>query len=510
MASKAILPTIRKARSGDAESQFLLGRLYLDGGDGLPAHEATAYHWLSRAAVQGFAAAQQLIGARISPAAAGGDAAIVRWYELAASAGCVPAQAKLGRLLLERAARHQDGEALDRATALLRGAAIHGDADARYDLGIHLLTRSPDESALADARRFLEEAYEQGKRNAARVLADHYWHHRDVEAAKTWYGHCADLRDAESCFRMGMLNCMLGLPGADLLERAASEGHVSACEELGIRYAMGRAGGAGVRRLKSARRWLERAANLGSAKACFILAALYRHPTSSVRDREKARALLWKAASAGHIDAALETGLRIVRDLAAGRTSGGADVHGEEADVAAARFLSLAASAGYSAAGEALQQLAATPADSIDLDEGEWRKVLDAVGGKDTDLALRLSLGRSLRLATKELLLVDASSADRGDCFVIDLRALRLHRGRRVVLIEREDQRAIIDACKERLATRAKPADWRAEYRARYRRLRRLCRLAGVGAKLFPRSESYLRLRGFPRKEVSGRARAEA
>lgn len=50
MASRFILAVMTRARSGDAESLYLLGRVYLEGGEGLAANTRTADLWLCRAA----------------------------------------------------------------------------------------------------------------------------------------------------------------------------------------------------------------------------------------------------------------------------------------------------------------------------------------------------------------------------------------------------------------------------------------------------------------------------
>ncbi len=491
MASRAVLPIIRLARSGDAHSQFQLGRLYLEGGHGLGANAATAYLWLARAAAQGCEDAWRLIGERIPAEAAGSDRQVIRWYELAAEQGCVPAQVKLGKLLLARAQADGAENTMERALALLRSAAWAGDAEARFELGRCLLQAKRNGIGDLSACRLLEHAYAQGRREAARLLADHYWETRNLDLAHLWYGRCVDLSEPETCFRMGLLSSMLGLPGAHLLERAAGAGHLPACEELGFRYAVGgAAGGEGTRRLKRAVRWLERATALGSAKACFILAMLYRHPTSSLRDRKKARLWLFEAARAGHGEAALRAAQTILKDLAAGRAPSPAEIGPDDPDVVAVRFLVEARRQGYAQAASLLDDILGKARGPRGTDEEGWRRLMAVVARKDERLAVRLRLGGALGLTTRELLLIDPCRADRGDCFVVDFRALRLQPRRRIILVETPGQRAAIDEAQHLLGEGdGSPANWAREYRARYRRLRRLCRRAGLTQVLFPRGE---------------------
>lgn len=492
MASRAVLPIIRLARSGDAHSQFQLGCLYLEGGHGLGANAATAYLWLARAAAQGYEDAWRLIGERIPAEAAGNDRQLIRWYELAAAQGCVPAQSKLGRLLLARA--QADGAAsntLERARTLLRSAAWQGDADACLELGRHLLQAGQDGVGDLSACRLLERAYDQGRREAARLLADHFWQTRELDLAHLWYGRCMDLSEPEICYRVGMLSSMLGLPGAHLLERAADAGHLPACEELGFRYAVGGPAGAdGTRRLKRALRWLERAAALGSAKACFILAMLHRHPTSSLRDRKKARLWLFEAARAGHGEAALRAAQTILKDLAAGRTPSQAEIGSDDPDVVAVRFLVEARRQGDAQAATLLDDILRNAQAPGGIDGGQWDALMAVVARRDERLAVRLRLGRALGLTTRELLLIDPLQADRGDCFLVDFRALRLQPRRRIILVETPGQRTAIDEAKHLLGGHDEPpANWAREYRARYRKLRRLCRQAGLTKVFFPRGE---------------------
>ncbi len=280
MARKTVLPLIRKARAGDAASQLKLGRLYLKGGHGLAANIHSALLWLGKAADQGHAEAWQLIGTHISPEHAGSTPDLIRWYEMAANDGSAPAQTKLAKFLLSRTSSGTSATAL----GLLRSAAAKGDAVALTELGVQYLAeqaKNGDSDAAGEAVDLLERAYAAGEIIAARHLADHFWQSGNPDLARLWYSRCVDLQDVELCYRFGLLSALLGVPGKDYLYRAAEAGHPLACEELGLRYALGcrnePGGGLGSRSFKKAVRWLERAASLGSAKACFFLALLYDH-----------------------------------------------------------------------------------------------------------------------------------------------------------------------------------------------------------------------------------------
>lgn len=66
MANREEMTLLRGARAGDAACQLALGKLYLQGGAGLPRSLPTALHWLCRAADQGMTDAADLL-ARLHP-----------------------------------------------------------------------------------------------------------------------------------------------------------------------------------------------------------------------------------------------------------------------------------------------------------------------------------------------------------------------------------------------------------------------------------------------------------
>ncbi|GGY93648.1 SEL1-like repeat protein [Pseudoduganella plicata] len=102
MANREELIILRGARTGDPACQFALGKLYLQGGTGLPRSLPTALHWLCRAADQGVAEAWLLVGRDVPHACAAPhrDSALAA-YGRAADAGVVQAALTFARLLLQ-------------------------------------------------------------------------------------------------------------------------------------------------------------------------------------------------------------------------------------------------------------------------------------------------------------------------------------------------------------------------------------------------------------------------
>lgn len=510
MASNAILPIIRRAQRGDADSQFRLGCVYLDGGEGLAANERTAYMWLNRAASQGIEQAWLTIGERLSPNAADGDPQLARWYELAAATGSLRAKRMLAQTLVDGT----DGDAgPDRRTAaliLLRDAAAYGDPEACRDLGRFLLAAPADPSDPNVALSLLEQAFDLGLDDAAPDLADYYWTQRALELARRWYERCPEPRNAEQCYRLGVLNVLFGLPGNSLLERAAGIGHAAASEELGIRLATGSA--EHRRDLKKAARWLEPAATDGSARAAYLLATIYRHRASGAFDDRRARRWLFRAARLGHGEACLRAGKAILRGINAGSPAQDDGTNGA-ADVAATEFLVVAARHGLDPARRELERLIRPIAPSFLSHPDAWSAFIRAAAKKDPEMGARVKLGHALGLNARELLAIEPRPCDLGEYFVVSIVGRRPLR-RRIVMIETASQRQSIDeaqALLRELTARLHDAGLTDDFRSRYLKLRHLSRQFDhpiIDAALFPRapktgSDRTLKARPHPQSRLS-------
>ncbi len=489
MASRSVLPLIRRARAGDAASQFELGKLYLDGGQGLGANQHSALLWLDKAAQQGNTAAWRLIGERVSPAVADNgqnSRNLIRWYELAANEGCASAQTKLAQLLLSGRHASAPPNPGGWAIQLLRRAAAKGHATAWLELGACLLRNQTDaDPDTGEAVKCLEQAYAAGKSAAASHLGEHYWRTGNPELAYLWYSRCADLRNVELCYRFGMLSALLGKPGGHFLERAAAGGHALACEELGFEYALGSRHDSGAalssRNFKQSVRWLERAASLGSAKACFFLALLLEHRNCSFRSRDKAQEWLLEAARRGHAEAQYRAGLRLLRAPTYTHRAGVQETGSDEADVAAIRFLAAAARQGYAPAARALDDSTCRAPQLDAMQAAQWAQAVASMTPLSVAVAMRIELACVFGLRVCEMIMIDPVSAHRGDCFVIDLRDTGVKLRRRIVLIEDPAQRETADKASSLFRGTAPVAgDLHGSYAARYQQLMRRCLRAGV------------------------------
>lgn len=491
MASKTILTVIRRAQHGDTDSQYRLGCVYLDGGEGLARNERTAYMWLSRAADQGCEPAWRVIGERISPHVAPGDPQLTRWYSLAAAAGSLIAKRKLAQTMLAGDAASNGDRQRERARLLLEDAAGAGDAEACGALGRLLLASPSARADVTTACRLLERAWQRGYREAARELADHYWNERHAALARMWYERCPDEDDPELCYRLGVLNVFIGLPSNKLLERAAEAGHLAACEELGFRLATGSR--EHRRDLKKATRWLEPAASQGSPRAAYLLATICRHPGSGAHDSRRARRWLFRAARNGHGEACLHAGKALVRQIDSGRGLPVDELGSDKPELTAAKYLLTAARQGFGEANDLLTRLIRAIPSEFQRCTDHWGTFIGAVQRKDVEIGARLKLGFALGLSARELLAIDPTDCDHGDYFIVSIPGRRALR-RRIVLVTSQNQRRLIDEAKAMLEQLANGRDDEPEaedFRSRYLKLRHLSRQVGhplIDAALFPRS----------------------
>lgn len=138
-----------KADSGDAQSQFKLGQLYLKGQEGVSKDYAKALYWYRLAAKQGNANAQNGLGSIYSTLDYDAlfplekrkiiwmpklnYAKALHWYRLAAKQGNAEAQNNLGNLYDNGQGVPQD---YTKAAHWYRLAANQGNVWAQYNLGV--------------------------------------------------------------------------------------------------------------------------------------------------------------------------------------------------------------------------------------------------------------------------------------------------------------------------------------------------------------------------------------
>lgn len=162
----------RAAAEGSAEAQFLLGRLHEQGAAGRDRDPVRAAALYRAAAEQGYALAQFSLGLlyQHGRGVVADAAEAARWFEAAAKQGMPAAQFNLGYLMDRGIGVPQDREA---AAGWYRAAARQGLARAMVNLGLLLAEEGiADRDALVDAWVWLSLAAARGEPGAKRIADD--------------------------------------------------------------------------------------------------------------------------------------------------------------------------------------------------------------------------------------------------------------------------------------------------------------------------------------------------
>ncbi|UVW28985.1 hypothetical protein [Massilia sp. H6] len=518
MANREELAIIRNARAGQAAAQLELGKLYLFGSAGLPQSLPTALHWLERAARQDCRQAWQLIGNHIPlELAQPGAQALAPWYERAYDDGSVYAGLVFAQLVLSRPVPGAPDSA--KALRALEDAARAGFPEAQQLLARQhakpvpvvaevrgLAAAQPPtrdgRQRAADADRpeaqhaMLEQAWTSGQRAdflaralpLARAL---------VQAAAAQDGlqrlapgdiallsRVARLLDGSKCSSEfsgepggvpGGERALAPAPGEPLcfFELAAAEHDRHAQLALGLRCArmdldgrrIANDSGGGAANFKKAIRWLTLAGEQGLAQAWYALSRIYIKPEFSQRNVGDAQRYLERAADMGYRDAQLECGHHAWR----------ARRENESNDVRAAYWLQKAAAQGCAEAAALLRKIAPRLSAPAYVDTGLLLARHPHLARAHPLLAARLELATQFRLSRAEALLLDVVAADHGHCLVIDIRASYGRSKRRLVLVETQAERELLDRITRLFGgIDAGPSGPEGNYRQRLYRLRTL------------------------------------
>jgi TPR repeat protein len=175
VAQDTIADVQAKAEAGDKVAQFLLGRAYYSGSDGLPRDEITAMPWFRKAADQGQVNAQTYLGYMYEEGRGvkKDEAQAVEWYRKAAEQGERNAQRNLGMMYADGRGglTKSDTEAVN----WYRKAAEQGDPSAQNSLG-QMYQRGGGSlkqdvgEALAWYRKSADQGYANAQNNAAILM----------------------------------------------------------------------------------------------------------------------------------------------------------------------------------------------------------------------------------------------------------------------------------------------------------------------------------------------------
>ena len=278
------------ALAGDEEAQDAMGHWYLYGQSGFPKDQNEAFKWYRRAAAQGNAYAQKMVGHMYA------DGIVISqdisqafsWYKKAAYQGDPEAQRHLGDLYFPRAF----GETvitpdLTQAFSWYSKAAAQGDSIALNQLG------QMYENGLGVAKNSTQaiilytKAAEQGNAEDQAIAEFHLgWMYdnghgvkQDYVLAASWYRKLAGRGNAEAQYRLGTMYDFGHGVERDYTEamnwyrKAAAQDHADANNKLGMMYEQGHGFS---KNPEEAERWYKKAIAGGSDDAVTNLYNLKR------------------------------------------------------------------------------------------------------------------------------------------------------------------------------------------------------------------------------------------
>lgn len=232
---------VQAAEDGDPESQFYMGRLRLEGGNGLEKSVSTAAEWFLKAAQGGLASAQYTLGMLLM---AGDDEgklkpdpeAAAGWLEVAANNGDAQAQYFYGLLCMKGEVVPLD---MDKATTMFGNAAEQGLAQAQHTIGMLLLDTPPDAAEeKVWAAHWLNKAADQNHGPSQLEIAKMFLYgvgmEKDPALAAQWCSSAANNGILEAQYMMGVF--LLSGTGVEArkdwaaywFEQAAQKGHPDA------------------------------------------------------------------------------------------------------------------------------------------------------------------------------------------------------------------------------------------------------------------------------------------
>ena len=454
MATREGQRLVKAASRGDATAQLTLGRLYLEGGEGLGANTSAALRWLVLARKGGRVEAANEIAEHIPPPPFNSDD-IARDYvaacrEAATGSGSAAmwASFRLGEV-------HASGGDLAAAIDCFRRAAEAGHAAAARRLGELLVAgagRADDEAA----RAWLEEAAARGDVNAVTPLADLLWLRNDP-AAEPWLRQLARAGDVEAMARLAELLLRTATPPPESvreaqqwLVQAARRDHPRALLLLGrlhVRWLRDEGLNLDPRKVphspQKAAEYLERAATQNVAEAHWCLAQIYSHAGFARRDLRRARQHLEAAAHAGISAAQVDLARRLMaRDV---------DL---EACLRAGHWLCAAMNDPRE------RKEAETLLDGLADRAPNWppevlatqTRLLPLLAESHPRLAVRMTLSARFGLTTRETLFLDLTRVDQGWCLLADVHQYFHYKPWRLVrIVSGEQRQALRDAVESTL-----------------------------------------------------------
>ena len=269
--STDIAAVMAAAEGGDPEAQYELGWMYSFGTD-VPTDRAKSAQWYRRAADQGHAGAQVVLGIKYEVGGVGVPqdyAEAMHWYRRAAEQGDAPGQSSLARMYRDGLGVPQD---YAEAARWYRRAAEQGNTPAQFELG-----------AMHDSGLGVPQDYAQAARWYRRAaVPDGQLQLLEGELRVTSVGgRAAAQNNLGVLYAEGRGVAMDESEAVQWYRRAAYEGLPVAQFNLGVMYADGR----GVAQNEAeAAQWYRRAAKQDNDLAQHSLGVMYAEGRGVLKD----------------------------------------------------------------------------------------------------------------------------------------------------------------------------------------------------------------------------------
>ena len=299
----------RAAKQGDASAQNMVGRFFREGWGDIEQNDEEAVKWYRESALNGDADAQCNLALMLYEGI-GCDVdkeETLYWLQEAANQGYAVGQCLLADLIDS----NNDGDdAKEKVIDLYRKAAEQGYGSAQCKLSNILIFGEYDNESKLEGIKWLTKAAEQDIADAQYGLYHCYRKgiviEQDEENATRWLRKAAEQGHVDSEFFLGCrlkegVGCEKNVEeGLEWIERAAEHGDATA------QYIFGKAlfNGEGIDLdVKKAIEWYEKAASQGSYDAQNELACALFNGDGVTENKEKAITLYKEAASHGNLNA---------------------------------------------------------------------------------------------------------------------------------------------------------------------------------------------------------------
>ena len=351
--SKGISWLEKASLNGEAEADLLLAQIYSSGGPGILPDKERALKNLEKSAQKGHQEAAYTLARVLDGPNATSDDILnaIRWYGVAAKAGKVSAQLRLGYLYLAGLNINKDEEEAAKWYSL---AAEEGNLEATFNLAqIYDFT----ETEIRDPNRakdLYKQAADSGHTKAklyyGQKLLKGEYNKEDFKEALKYLTDAADEGNADAAFQSGIMSLAVSgnteeaQQALSYLEMANKNGIPQAAIELGRIYYFGHSsllkpapdkamaiytqlassgnkeaqallgyihqnGDATDKDINKAANWYLKAAQEGSSEAQYNLGMLYFGGQGIPQNKNEALRWLTTAAKNGHSEAALNIGV---------------------------------------------------------------------------------------------------------------------------------------------------------------------------------------------------------